>query len=170
MQLHIDFQQWYQFYKWIITLYIIGFSFQSLENQIFYFCQRKCDVIYWNRYFWIGRFEATVIIYPLLKKSRRSVGYKRSNWSLKILAYNENYCEVRTLRDQGKWRRVDRDFSNACLVAFLCARCLFVHNSRYYRRILITKVYLKTRVNFLRNFNLLIILCIFLSAAAKKKQ
>ena len=100
MQLHIEFQQLYQFYKWIITLYIIGSSFQSLENQIFYFSQRKCDVIYCNRYFWIGRLETTVIIYPLLKKFRRSVGYKRSNWSLKILAYNENYCEVRTLRDQ----------------------------------------------------------------------
>ena len=157
MQLHIDFQQLYQFYKWIITLYIIGSSFQSLENQIFYFRQRKCYVIYWNIYFWIGRLEATVIIYPLLKKFRRSVDYKRSNRSLKILAYNENYCKVRTLRDRGEWRRVDRDFRspNACFVAFLCARCLFAHNSRYYYRcILITKVYLKTRDNFLCNFNL----------------
>ena len=51
----------------------------------------------------------------MLKKIRISVGYKRSNWSLKILAYNENYCEVRTLRDQGEWRRADRDFVAFCV-------------------------------------------------------
>ena len=38
-------------------------------------------------------------------------------------------------------------------VAFLSARCLFAHNSRYYRRIFITKVYFKTTDNFLCNFN-----------------